>query len=50
MMRRKKADRPLPSAIPSEFEGPMKLMDGYDQCIAGVVEQFGRPPIVCYDK
>ena len=25
-------------------------MDGYDDCIAGVVEQFGRPPIVCYDK
>lgn len=26
------------------------FMDGYDDCIAGVVEQFGRPPIVCYNK
>jgi hypothetical protein len=25
-------------------------MDGYDDCIIGVVEQYGRPPIVCYDK
>ena len=25
-------------------------MDGYDDCIAGVVERFGQPPIVCYDK
>lgn len=25
------------------------VMDGYDDCIVGVVEQFDRPPIVCYD-
>jgi hypothetical protein len=25
-------------------------MDGYDDCIAGVVERFGQEPIVCYDK
>jgi len=25
-------------------------MDGFDDCIAGIVEQFGKPPIVCYDK
>ena len=25
-------------------------MTDYDDCIIGVVEQFGRPPIVCYDK
>jgi hypothetical protein len=25
-------------------------MDGYDDCIIGVVEQFGRPPIVCYNR
>jgi hypothetical protein len=25
-------------------------MDGYDDCIVGVVEQFGRPDIICYDK
>ncbi|MDB4659288.1 hypothetical protein OAE43_01005 [Akkermansiaceae bacterium] len=26
------------------------LMEGYDDCIVGVVERFGQPPIVCYDK
>ena len=26
------------------------FMDGYDDCIAGVVERFGQDPIVCYDK
>ncbi len=26
------------------------IMDGYDDCIIGVVEQFGRPPIVCYNR
>ena len=25
-------------------------MDGYDDCIIGVVEAFGREDIVCYDK
>ena len=25
------------------------FMDGYDDCIAGVVHSFGRPPVVAYD-
>lgn len=25
-------------------------MDGYEDCIVGIVEQFGRPPILCYNK
>ena len=25
-------------------------MDGYDDCIVGVVERFGQEPILCYDK
>lgn len=25
-------------------------MDGYDDCIVGIVERFGQEPIVCYDK
>lgn len=33
-----------------EFTDEMMMMDGYDDCIVGIVEQFGRPPIVCYDK
>ncbi len=27
----------------------MLTMDGYDDCIAGIVERFGQEPIVCYD-
>lgn len=26
------------------------FMDGYDDCVVGVVERFGQAPIVCYDK
>lgn len=26
------------------------VMDGYEDCIAGIVERFGLGPIVCYDK
>jgi hypothetical protein len=33
-----------------ENKEPFMKMDGYDDCIVGVVEQFGRPPILCYDK
>jgi hypothetical protein len=25
-------------------------MDGYDDCIAGVIERYGMEPILCYDK
>lgn len=29
----------------------MKLfMDGFDDCIAGVVHRCGQPTIICYDK
>jgi len=28
----------------------MLTMDGYDDCIVGVVERFGQEAIVCYDK
>lgn len=26
------------------------FLDGYDNCIVGIVERFGQPPIVCYNK
>ena len=26
------------------------LMDGYDDCIAGIVERQGAEPCVCYDR
>jgi hypothetical protein len=31
-------------------EDELVSMDGYDDCIVGIVEQFGKPPILCYDK
>jgi len=33
---------------PDECE--LMVMDGYDDCIVGVVERYGQNPIVCYDK
>jgi len=29
--------------------GEALIMDGFDDCIAGVVERIGQPPIICYD-
>ena len=26
------------------------IMDGFDDCIVGVVEKFGKPDITCYSK
>ena len=26
------------------------IMDGFDDCIEGIVERFGQSPIVCYNK
>jgi hypothetical protein len=34
----------------SEFHPEAIIMDGYDDCIIGVVERFGNEPIICYDK
>ena len=28
----------------------MLIMDGYDDCIEGIMERFGMNPIVCYNK
>lgn len=33
---------------PHEHE--LLTMDGYDDCVVGVVERFGQNPIVCYDR
>lgn len=33
---------------PDEHE--LLTMNGYDDCIVGIVERFGQNPIVCYDK
>jgi hypothetical protein len=29
---------------------PLLKMDGFDDCIAGVIERIGQEPIICYDK
>lgn len=34
----------------SDTEIELMFMDGYDDCISGVVERFGQDPVVCYDK
>ena len=31
-------------------EKEMLVMDGYDDCLIGIVERFGQAPIMCYDK
>ena len=40
----------LPNPFESFIDPETKRMDGYDDCIIGVVEGFGRPNILCYDK
>lgn len=37
------------SYIEENYERVM-FMDGYDDCIAGMLEKFGTDPIVIYDK
>ena len=32
------------------FDSEERYMDGYDHCIAGVLERYGKDPIVVYDK
>lgn len=35
----------------AEFDtDELLIMDGYDDCIVGIVERPGQDPIVCYDK
>lgn len=36
--------------LADETGDEMVVMDGFDDCIAGVVERFGQPDIVCYDR
>ena len=45
-----KAPRDIESLLCGFDIDEILTMDGYDHCIVGVVEQFGRPPIACYDK
>lgn len=38
------------SPIPEVKEDEVLKMDGYDECLIGVVQRFGQPPIACYSK
>lgn len=29
---------------------PFQVMEGYNDCVIGVIERFGADPILCYDK
>ena len=36
--------------LADEFATDLIRMDGYDDCIVGIVERYGQSPIFCYDK
>lgn len=40
---------PLPPPEWDPDDPDLIFMDGFDDCIAGVVSSFGRPDVVCYD-
>ena len=44
--RKKRLDSMIES-FTNEDETMLK-MDGYDDCIVGIVERFGQEPILCY--
>lgn len=48
----KQTDRtgPLDSLFEEFEQDELLVMDGYDDCIVGVVERYGLPAIICYDK
>ena len=57
--RTRKSDltRPKPSlserrveSLYAEWGGGLLTLDGYDECILGVVTRVDMPPIVCYDR
>lgn len=40
----------MPVTLEPGLEDPgLLFMDGFDDCIAGVVSRFGQPDVVCYD-
>lgn len=49
-MSKKKTRKEKPDLFAGYDENELLIMNGYDDCIIGIVEQFGRPQIVCYDQ
>jgi hypothetical protein len=35
--------------LAEQYDEELLFMDGFDEAVIGVVEQFGREPVVCYD-
>jgi len=33
----------------TDLHGPLLRMDGFDDCVCGVVYRFGCSPVLCYD-
>lgn len=48
--RSKKYESSSVDLFPGFNPDELLIMDGYDDCIVGVVERMGQDPIVCYDK
>jgi hypothetical protein len=40
----------LRESLSEQYGEELLFMDGYDDCIYGIVERFGISAIVCYDK
>ncbi len=36
--------------LADEWEYDLTVMDGFDDCIVGIVERCTMAPIVCYDR
>ena len=45
---KKKALKKVISKFSEEYD--LVTMDGFDNCLVGVVERFGQNAIACYDK
>lgn len=46
----KKTTSPIRAFLLEEGDPAMMIMDGFDDCIAGIMYRYGQKPIVCYDR
>lgn len=51
MSKKKTKQQDTAGQLAELFGNPeMLVMDGFDDCIIGVIERFGIEPIICYSK
>jgi hypothetical protein len=43
-------DEDIRDILEYRYGDDFMFMDGFDDCIEGVVECFGQPNVICYDK